>query len=438
MHKTNMNFLGNLRWKKDQNRASMTSIEPGKVDAHNVVDDDPTELLASFSSLCNMSSSTTINEHSSSSMSVVTSMRDHEVLASYMLQKNVDGSFGYIQLQVQVSGLEDVPKELAMVSGKPIFYIMTDPIHGINVEAELDAFSHPLLVEALESLFIPVLITPKKDRPLEIKGFTCLEESELHAFAVGFLDEVGSDLVPPLSYDDLSSIAIVEAIVAALTAKQQAIPKYVDLLAEEMRGITSVTNRRARFGLDGVASPELAFAGLEGVLATRVGSLHGQFEKVVEVVYDFKRLTFSALARFAIAKVPCETTTIFCQSNDECMAARLEAVKLGKLEGMTTDLQVFIEYVGFCTFEPFIDLSALRQTPMRFVPLTELQSSKANSLIHDGRFNDATRLLSPRQVLILKEATRKGATDFPEASGFPILDAWIRVSDVKSAKSSRT
>ena len=172
--KTNMNVLHSIRRKNYRKSAtSKASAETaGKPETETVREDDATVLSTSFASLSMMSSSTTINHEQSFASSMTTtvttmSMRAQpEGLFSYKLHKNKEHTcFGYLQFQANASCLQDVPTELAMVSGKPIFYIQTDLPDG-HVRAGREVFSHPLFVEVLQSLFIPVVVTSGIDKPV--------------------------------------------------------------------------------------------------------------------------------------------------------------------------------------------------------------------------------------------------------------------------------
>lgn len=51
---------------------------------------------------------------------------------------------------------------------------------------------------------------------------------------------------------------------------------------------------------------------------------------------------------------------------------------------------------------------ALRESHLRFVPLTPLQATRANRLVYQGKFHLAMKLLSPRQGMLLMQALRSG------------------------------
>ena len=74
---------------------------------------------------------------------------------------------------------------------------------------------------------------------------------------------------------------------------------------------------------------------------------------------------------------------------------------------------------------------ALRQSPvLRFVPLTELEATRANRLAHLQRFNEAMHLISPRQGSIYMQALKITAQiSFKVVIDVPILPAWMSLCD---------
>jgi hypothetical protein len=177
---------------------------------------------------------------------------------------------------------------------------------------------------------------------------------------------------------------------------------------------------------------------------------------VVQMRYNARETSYGAMVRLALtgaqslsqsssSSLPLPpnalATHVLCQSNDECMAARVELAKLNQQWSTSNEMSdedlpglgtVQIEYIESCDtlrWEPYHDLTALRETPLRLVPMSLRQAVQANHKIQCGRFDEAVRLLSPRQGLILLEATRKGTREFRDVSGVPLLEAWITVSD---------
>jgi hypothetical protein len=447
-----------------------------------VTDDDETALINSISSLSLLSSQATVYEQHSYNTSLLAASsrsQNKEAVFSYKLKPHERQCLGYLQFQAQVASLNQVPAELAMVSGKSIVYVVLDTPanhYGSNEgAAEDNLFAHPLLNEALESLFVPISVIPLDS--------TTDQNKRLAVAQVGFLDESGAAIVPSLVKSELSLAALLRAMVAALTIKQPSttIPLYLLELVQETSPATSNTSstattitttnveaqpneflRPAWFGLpvERVKTLTEALQHQPGVrsyqLARHVDG--DDSHVVVQMLYNAKETSYSAMVRLALtgaqslspsasSSLPppnALATHVLCQSNDECMAARVEVAKLTQLWSATNgsnemsdeDLpglgSVQIEYIGACEtlhLEPYHDLSALCETPLRLVPMSRRQAVQANDKIQCGRFDEAVRLLSPRQGLILLDATRKGTREFQDVSELPLLEAWITVSD---------
>jgi hypothetical protein len=155
-------------------------------------------------------------------------------------------------------------------------------------------------------------------------------------------------------------------------------------------------------------------------------------------IYDPTKLTFGELVRFALKQRHNfgETLIIYALSNDERVAALVEVnnMKTANIAFQKDKASVQVQLISssLSILEPdwiYDPNSALRQTPLRFVPLTDFQSTQVNCLIQIGLFNEATLLFSPRQGLILMVAIREaaGKKRFFKVVDVPILNAWVCV-----------
>jgi hypothetical protein len=62
----------------------------------------------------------------------------------------------------------------------------------------------------------------------------------------------------------------------------------------------------------------------------------------------------------------------------------------------------------------------LLQTPLRFVPMTEVQAARCNAALAPGSSNAPEQALSPRQRELLRRAETSGRKDWPLAIDVPI------------------
>ena len=410
----------------EEHPLSMNYSTFGTFDSAKAEDDDETELLSSFASMM-VSSIDTLGEstwNNSSHLSTLIYQTKKEDGVQYLLRRNEHDCFGYLQFHGSVSCIEDVPTELSVVSGKLILYVQTTWGNG-NVELA-DAFLHPLILEALESLFIPVAIIPH-----HIEG---PQSKQLEVTSVGFMDSNHQNLIEPISRRDLSVRPVLEsAICYVLKKNDQSIPMFLSDMVQSHTTDSGFV-RRAWFGFHDVVPANEEFNSVSGIKSVLFGTFANQVgDPVVEVLYNYKDSSYSALVRHVITKLTSHQIVVYCQSIDERMAARVEISKLsgfGSYERQIAIVQVRKGKV----FEPLVhddSVAAIRQTPLRYVPMTQFQASKSNQCIVDGRFGEASAVLSPRQIKILANAISNGCKEFYDVVGYPILDGWVSVTDCK-------
>lgn len=472
-------------------------MKPTKVFVQDDHDDD-TELLSSFASMM-MSSISTFTDpimmHSSVSslphavpiktntiqsshmnpsslLKTKKSPKDYDNvdLSLYKLHKNEYECLGYVQFQVYVSCFNEIPTELALISQKSILYVQTeyydiDPTssvesphkdhHDDTVWRTLNAaFSHPLLVEILETVVIPIAIIPKKhgctdDMQQSVPSHTHLG---LRISNIGFIDMNGRNVVPPISFTrpqpqgPMIVKSILGAIISVLQSNQQTIPKYVLGLLDDtylMNDFVSSTTleRRSWFGFihpTSISDLE-SLKSVDGISNIQNGTFanHNDEYHIMEVSYNSKRTSFSTIVKCMLTKLPNSThqMIIYCQSNDERMAARLEIIKLSNANDTTKTYLRQCAIVHIDNHEVFVPsamdiYSNLRQTPIRFVPMTEYQTRYMNQLVSSGQAMDMTTidLFSPRQMSILKYASTNQVAA-QDVIGYPIFDAWMFIVD---------
>lgn len=299
-------------------------------------------------------------------------------------------------------------------SNKPILMIEAE-IPG-DRQAGYDIFSHPLIVEAATSLFTTVL-------PPEVSWNQPERTARLKSCRtwVYFLSsqDTSVNLVPPVRGDDLTLGCTVKAMVRALQASNATIvPNYLLLLLEESAADQSV----AVLGTTNPAVAEVELAGLEGVTATQAGAIDRH--KIVKVHYDTSRLGYCSLIRYALQKHVVDM--IYFDSNEQKQAAQVEIARVQR-----DDCKLFpFARTMQLDYDP---KPALRRTPLRYVPLTNLQATRANRVVSQGAFDQAMHLLSPQQGLILMQAMRNPKA-LHEVVDVPILVAWQSVCTQKHPK----
>lgn len=356
---------------------------------------------------------------------------------SYQLRRNqYFKELGYMQFDCQTVA-EAQP--LALASGKPVLAIETR-IPG-DSDAGTTIFSHPLVVEACQSLFISVVHSIGEEEEEEQRRASMGKGAVLVQRAPSgkpcrtklvFLDpRNGAFLAEPLYGDKLTLACLAWTMVHVQEqwSSRSMVPKYLSLLCEEEMGKVDMNlgsekgprqkDYHALFATEDSASCEVEFACLDGVFATRAVFIAGR--RGVEISYDSTRVAYCSLVRHALKRDM--ATVVYFKTNDEKRAAEVE---IARIEQSSVGLEKF---EGGTTSD-YIPKRALRKTPLRFVPMLDIQATRANRLVHLGRFDEAMHLLSPRQGAILMHAMRvTGQKLCHEVIDVPITVAWVSMSE---------
>ncbi|MCB9306557.1 MAG: thioredoxin family protein [Lewinellaceae bacterium] len=219
--------------------------------------------------------------------------------------------------------------------------------------------SHPLIVEAIETYFVPVCIYNNKGGS-DAAALKRFGEPAWNNPVVRIVRADYSDVVPRMG-DFSSSHQIVAGMRQALALTGTATPRYLELLEEELLARESGLET-ATFSMYCFWSGEGTFGAIAGVVETEPGFQDGH--EVVRVQFNPAIVTKESLEELTQPK-----GIRTCAKN----------------EGFRSDR------------EPKYYLS---QTDYKFVPMTSLQACRANALVGKGQSPD--ELLSPRQLSLLE------------------------------------
>jgi hypothetical protein len=217
--------------------------------------------------------------------------------------------------------------------------------------------SHPLLVEAIETYFVPVCIYNNKGGK-DAEALQKFQEPAWNNPVVRIVRKDHSAVVPRI-FDFRSSAALASGIIQALQTESVEVPAYVQLLEDELLA-REATPETATFSMYCFWSGEKAFGTIPGVIETAPGFQDGR--EVVRVQYN------------------------------PAVVSKADLDKLSKPKGITA----CAKNDGFRTDrEPKYYLA---QTHWKAVPMTSLQACRANALVGSGQL--PTPVLSPRQVVL--------------------------------------
>jgi len=285
----------------------------------------------------------------------------------------------------------DAPRELGSVdwlrdhdaaltrarsSGHPVFALFQE-VPGCQscVGFGDRVLRHPLLVEAIETEFVPLAIYDNRGGA-DAAVLARYDEPSWNETVVRFLDAEGEDLLPR-EVGVRQPGAIARRMIAALEAADRAVPAYLRAAVDEL-GPHPVA--RATFAMHCFWSGEACLGRIPGLLSSRAGFLDGR--EVVEVSFDAGSLSYEALLREARERGCSEAVYVHTRAQEGAARA------------------VFGERVtrtsGYADSAPRRDQKrSLRATRLRDVELTPRQAMRANAAIAAGR--SPLPLLSPRQ-----------------------------------------
>jgi len=182
-------------------------------------------------------------------------------------------------------------------TGKPVFALFQEiPGCAGCQQFGRDVMSNPLIVEAIESEFTPLLIhnnKPGKDAEV-LRRFG---EPAWNFQVVRFLDANANDIIP--RKDQVwDTGGIIGRMIATLTKAKRPVPGYLTLLATE----DSPRLKQAVFSMYCFWTGEMALGQIEGVITTEAGFMSGR--EVTLVRYDPAVISLPQLITVA-EKVEC-------------------------------------------------------------------------------------------------------------------------------------
>lgn len=291
-------------------------------------------------------------------------------------------------------------------SKKPVFLLFQE-VPGCSTCRNYgqNVLSHPLIVEAIETLFIPVAVFNNKGGA-DAKVLNYFGEPSWNNPVVRIVNHQKKDLIQRVN-GNYSKLGIVQAMRLALQVENLAVPAYLSLLEDELlaeqTGIES-----AVFSMYCFWTGEKEIGKLNGVLETQAGFMNGR--EVVKVKFDPEKIAYKNLLESA-NQASCASHVYTDDKNQAKVSEQLFG------NGKASDLGKFRP-----DREPKYYLG---KTVYRFVPMTQLQAVKVNSLIGQRQLPDA--LLSPRQLALLKKIQTNPNGQWKDRINEDFVSAWQEV-----------
>ena len=247
--------------------------------------------------------------------------------------------------------------------------------------------SHPLIVDAIETLFHPGLVYNNIESDKEL--LERFEEPSWNNPVMRFLNSEGEDVVPRRDRVWTTTKVVQRLVEVVMRAQEaaggpiRAAPEWLRIAFEEQ----SLSPRsKATFAMHCFWVGEARFGAQRGVLKTRPAWYDGK--EVVEVEFDPRRISYADLVSKA-RELECATKVY---THDDAQREHLE--QLGEVAHAPREGELL-------PCQNSDHLHHLRSSHLRALPLTPLQALRVNASIEA---RDAQRIearLSPRQVALV-------------------------------------
>ena len=307
----------------------------------------------------------------------------------------------------QVDWLRDFDKgvELAKSRNKPLLVLFQE-VPGCSTASGYgkNVLSHPLIVEAIETLFVPVAVYNNKGGEDE-RVLRSFGEPSWNNPVVRIMTPGRKELTPRLSGDYTKS-GLVQAMIESLENSGNEVPPYLSLLQKELSARSNGVDK-ATFAMHCFWTGEGKLGVIDGVISTKPGFMSGS--EVVEVEFDPTVISYGELVQKA-ERGGVASRVFFHTKGQRDTAA-----------GIVGESSVSQESTFRPDRQPKYYLS---KTIYRYLPMTATQASRVNSAI--GSMHSPDRYLSPGQLTLLSVIKRRGDLDWRDAIGRDFNDAWRR------------
>ncbi|MCA9669483.1 MAG: hypothetical protein KC503_28000 [Myxococcales bacterium] len=287
-------------------------------------------------------------------------------------------------------------------SGKPVL-VLFDEVPGCSTVRGFGrtVLSHPLIVEAAETLFVPLLVYNNKGG-VDRRVLNAFGEPTWNNPVVRIIDHQRRALAT--RYASTYTVrSFARAMVQGLRKAGRKVPGYLAALASPRRA------ERATFAMHCFWTGEVRLGAIPGVLETRPGFLDGR--EVVEVRFDPRKLSYGELVKRARALGV--ASRVYAHDAAQLAAGRAVA---GSAVSLTARRM---------RVSPKDDKYQLIHSRWRAVPLTAEQATRLNAALPVGRLPQG--LLSPRQLALYRTLAASGSSASAlrgcQRAGY----GWIRV-----------
>jgi hypothetical protein len=240
--------------------------------------------------------------------------------------------------------------------------------------------ARPLLVEAIETQFVPLAILNNAGGA-DAAALKRFGEAAWNNPVVRFVDARGDDVLPRAD-GVWSESGIAQRLVAALTAAKRDVPAWLELARDEL---DETSTARAVLGMRCFWEGQAKLGSLAGVVDVRPCFVEGA--EACEVRFRPASVAYATLVKSA-QEMECASTVWAVDAEQEKEASVLASGRVKRLSG---SVKVAAESH---------DLRTLKTQPaLMLLPLTRAQRVRANALLDAGEKLEG-RALTPRQTAL--------------------------------------
>jgi hypothetical protein len=270
--------------------------------------------------------------------------------------------------------------------------------------------SHPLVVDAAETLFIPVCVYNN----VEGRDKKTLDSFGEPAWNNPVVRIVSADrsLLAPRVNGDYTLQGLVQAMMTALDRRGDKAPPYLQLLAEELAQPREKLEK-ATFAMHCFWQGELDLGAIPGVVGTLPGFVRN--EEVVDVWFDPLRVGYGALLKTALG-LDC-ASTVYARSDAQLQIARKAVGDKAVRSDEKTRPDKEPKYY-------------LYRSDLRHLPMTELQAIRVNRALH--RNGDPLLFLSPGQQRLLTAIRKRPEAGWNIAVGKDFASSFLEAEALAS------
>ena len=301
-------------------------------------------------------------------------------------------------------------KRSSKSSDKPMFVLFQE-IPGCQTCQNFgkQPLSHPLVVEAIEDLFVPVTVFNNKggtDQQI-LKRFN---EPSWNNPVVRFMNSDESDIIR--RKDRVwTTQGISDRMIGALKKSGKTVPDY-------LRTIALPTNKKvetAEFAMHCYWEGEVRLGGIEGVYTTRSGWRNNL--EVVQVRFSPDLVSYKELLTRA-RQLKCATKVFTHNARQLEIATQMVGSDAIPVSGKMRDAK------------PSDQKYYLTKTDWRHLPLTAIQATKLNALAKNRQSTE--EILSPRQRSLLKQIAQTNKLNPTALKQFQFPDNEEQLSDYRA------